>query len=434
MKWQQDESTSRHYVQIWGPAVFIALVALVVAYQFVDPAPPKRIVIATGLIGGSYYAFAERYRDILARDGIELEVRATEGSLENIELLETPDAGVDVAFVQGGTSIFAQTDQLRSLASLYFEPLWLFERDGVEISRPSDLEGRRVSIGPPGSGTRAVMMQLLAENGIAESDLIVTDLDGDAAIDALIDGSLDVFFVVTSPESSYVQRAIRSDGIVMTSVDRPEAYTRRYKFLSMQTLPEGVIDLEANLPPGTVTLLAPAATLVVHEDFHPALVDLLLEAADEVHGPGGLFEGQREFPAPRYLDFPLSKEARRFFESGPPFLRRTLPFWAATLIDRLKVMLLPLIALVIPLMKIMPSIYRWRVRSRVYRWYKELRIMERKIRVGRSKGEEQDVKTALDRIEAEVRKVSIPWSYAEELYQLRVHIQYVRDQLQAAAS
>ena len=149
----------------------------------------------------------------------------------------------------------------------------------------------------------------------------------------------------------------------MTSVDRPEAYTRRYKFLSAQTLPEGTIDLAANLPSSSVTLLAPAATLVVHEDFHPALVDLLLEAADEVHGAGGLFEGQHEFPAPRYLDFPLSKEARRFFESGPPFLRRTLPFWAATLIDRLKVMLLPLIALVIPLMKIMPSIYRWRVRS-----------------------------------------------------------------------
>ena len=215
----------------------------------------------------------------------------------------------------------------------------------------------------------------------------------------------------------------------MTSVDRPEAYTRRYKFLSAQTLPEGTIDLAANLPSSSVTLLAPAATLVVHEDFHPALVDLLLEAADEVHGAGGLFEGQHEFPAPRYLDFPLSKEARRFFESGPPFLRRTLPFWAATMLDRLKIMLVPLIVLIFPLLRIMPNLYRWRMRSRVYRWYKELRTLDAGIRKDMPDDVRSTIVASLERIERDVRVVSIPWSYAEQLYQLRLHIQYVRGRL-----
>ena len=235
--------------------------------------------------------------------------------------------------------------------------------------------------------------------------------------------------LVASPESELVQDLLRADGVKLLTFARMDAYTRRHRYLSKLTLPEGAIDLAENLPPDDVALLAPTANLVVDEDFHPALVDLLLLAAEEVHGGGGLFEQPGAFPSPRFLVFPLNDEARRYFNSGPPFLRRTLPFWAATLIDRLALMILPLIAIIIPLTRVMPPIYKWRVRRRVYKWYKALRKLEYKIQESVHDDHVQEYDLALERIDTEVKKVRIPWAYAEELYQLRLHIRYVRENL-----
>jgi TRAP transporter TAXI family solute receptor len=407
---------------------------LFITYQFVDPAPPQRITIATGGPNGAYYAFGQRYREILARDGITLEVLETKGSLENIELLESPDAGVDVAFVQGGTESHAGGTTLRSLASVYYEPLWVFMNQRASLAHPSDLKGKRMSIGPQGSGTRALVLELSRDAGIDDRDLLISDLQGEAAVDALRSGSLDMMLLVASPASELVQRLLRIDGVKLLSFARMDAYTRRHRYLSKLTLPEGAIDLSGNLPPNSVTLLAPTANLVAREDLHPALVDLLLEAANEVHGDGGLFEQPGAFPSPRFLVFPISDEARRYFESGPPFLRRTLPFWAATLIDRLALMLLPLIAIIFPLMRIMPPIYKWRVRRRVYKWYKQLRKLESDIQVGVHDDDTAAYGSELARIDSEVRKVKIPWAYAEELYQLRLHIRYVREGLNSQSS
>jgi hypothetical protein len=272
-------------------------------------------------------------------------------------------------------------------------------------------------------------LELMRDAGYAEADVAVSDLTGKAAVDGLRDGRLDVVTLVASPSSNLVQELLRAEGIKLQGFARADAYTRRHRYLSNLTLPEGAVDLNSNLPPTDVTLLAPTANLVAHENLHPALVDLLLEAANEVHGGGGLFEVPGSFPSPSYLVFPLSDDARRYFNSGPPFLRRTLPFWAATLIDRLALMLLPLIAIIIPLTRIMPPIYKWRVRRRVYRWYKELRKIEAKIQGGVHDDDVPEHHTDLDRIDDEVRKVKIPWAYAEELYQLRLHIRYVREGL-----
>lgn len=422
------------YLWIYGPAVLLACIALFITYQFVDPAPPTRITIATGGPNGAYYAFGQRYREILARDGVTLEVLETNGSLENIALLESPDAGVDVAFVQGGTEEYARGKTLESLASVYYEPLWVFMNGKVPLTRPSDIKGKRMSIGPQGSGTRALVLVLSRDAGIDDNDLVISDLQGEAAVEALRTGSLDMMLLVASPASALVQELLRTDGVRLLSFARMDAYTRRHRYLSKLTLPEGAVDLSANLPPDDVALLAPTANLVVDEDLHPALVDLLLEAASEVHGGGGLFEQPGAFPSPRLLVFPLSDEARRYFKSGPPFLRRTLPFWAATLIDRLTLMLLPLIAIIIPLMRIMPPIYKWRVRRRVYRWYKELRKLERGIQEGAHDDHGAEYHSELDRIDSEVIKVKIPWAYAEELYQLRLHIRYVREGLDKQSS
>jgi TRAP transporter TAXI family solute receptor len=429
MQKTHDDEGQTEYLWIYGPAVLLGCIALFITYQFVDPAPPDHITIATGGPNGAYHAYAQRYREILARDNVALELRETAGSLENIELLESPDAGVDVAFVQGGTGGHATTNNLTSLASLYYEPLWVFVSKSVTFTSSADLSGKRASIGPEGSGTRALVLVLLEDAGIDKNALEISELSGKAAVEALRQGSLDLMMVVASPDSELVQELLQSENIELVSFVRADAYTRRHRYLSKLTLPEGTVDLSANLPSHDVGLLAPTANLVANENLHPALVDLLLEAAGEVHGGGGLFEQPSAFPAPRLLIFPLNEEARRYFTAGPPFLRRTLPFWAATLIDRLALMLLPLVAIIIPLMRIMPPLYKWRVRRRVYKWYKELRRVERAIQEGLHDSDLAGYHEDLDRIDAEVRIVKIPWAYAEELYQLRLHIRYVREGL-----
>lgn len=432
---RRAQRDSKDFWKIFGPALLVTLAGFVLAYQFVRPAPPRELVIATGGEAGAYYRFAERYREILAREGITLEVRSTAGSLENIGLLEAPEGGVEVAFMQGGTggaAQAAQEDGLRSLASLYFEPLWIFTATPAPLTRLSELAGKRIAAGGKGSGTRAVVMQLLADNRLTAAPTEVLALGGMAAAEALLRGEIEAAFFVASPESSVVRKLLAEPSVSLMSLARAEAYTRRYRFLSGLTLPEGVIDFERNIPARDIAMLAPTATLVAREALHPALVVLLLQAAAEVHGGGGLFEKPGQFPTPSYLDFPLSDTARRYFKSGPPFLQRYLPFWAADLIDRLKILLLPLLTLLIPLFRIVPPAYRWRVRSRIYRWYRELQAVDDALDtlagtedIGRNLAE-------LDRIENEVMRVTVPLAYADSLYHLRLHIDFVRGKLRRA--
>jgi hypothetical protein len=242
-------------------------------------------------------------------------------------------------------------------------------------------------------------------------------------------GEVDAASLVTSHRSSVVQMLLRSKNVRLLSANRAEAYTTRLRFLHRVKLLEGVIDLRNNIPPGDITLLAPAAQLVVREDFHPALIDLVLQAATEIHSAGGLFERPNEFPSPQYLDFPLSKEAQRFYKSGPPFLSRHLPFWAATLVDRLKIMLLPFLALLFPLFKLMPPIYRWRMRSRIYHWYSELEAVDSRIQKNHAVEQIDEYLAELDRIEDMASTVSVPLSFSKELYDLRLHIEMLRNEL-----
>jgi len=430
MSIKSERRAIREYIRVFGPAVLLAIVGFVVAYQFVDPAPPDHIVMGTGSQEGAYYIFGKAYSEILAGDGIALEVTNTAGSVENIELLEAESGGVDVAFLQGGTGKLATSGNLLSLGSLYFEPLWIFQRADV-----SDLRGKRIAVGREGSGTRVLMMQLLELNGLTSAPTQILSVGGGEAAEMLREGRVDAAAFVTSARSPVVKMLLEAKKLLrLFSFGRVKAYVTRYRYLSEVELPEGVIDFKTNIPSRDIKLLAPAAQLVARKDLHPALIDLLLQAAKEIHGPGGLFEQPGEFPSPRYLDFPLSKEARRFYESGPPFLRRHLPFWAATLVDRLKIMLLPLLALFIPLFRLMPPIYRWRIRSRIYRWYAELEAVDLVIRKDLEGKRLDECRAELDRIEEKVSKVSIPLSYSEELYDLRVHIEMLRNKLHKTAN
>ena len=411
----------------FGSAVLLTLIGFAIAWQFVNPAPPHTLVIATGQTDGAYYLFAQRYQQQLAQDGIELEIRATAGSIENLELLGNNE--VDLAFVQGGTAAATAADTLTSLGSLYYEPLWVFYRGEQTLSRLGQLHNMSLAIGKPGSGTYAIARQLLADNFIDAATNTIQALDGAAGAQALLQGDTDALFLVASPQAPLVQELLHRQDIRLMSFARASAYTRLHHFLSAVTLPEGVIDLQANLPPRDTVLLAATANLVARDDFHPALVSLLLQAATLTQSADGLFEQTGSFPNSANLEFPLDDDARRFYKHGPPFLQRYLPFWTASLIDRLKIMLVPLLTLLLPLVKIMPPMYRWRVRKKIYRWYRELQLLDDAAHTHPSAGQQAGLIQKLDNLEEEVRKVSVPLSYADELYSLRLHIGLVRDTL-----
>ncbi len=421
---------NRGYATVLGSALLVALVGFWVALAFVKPAPPDRIVLSTGREDGAYYLFAQRYREILARSRVRLEIRTSAGSVENLDRLRADAGGVDLAFVQGGTKAGAETGDLISLGSLYYEPLWVFTRGDRRVARLGELRGKRIGVDKPGSGTRPVAMRLLADNGVTPSSASLSDLGGQEATAALRHGRLDAAFFIASPRSPVVRELLKGDGLRLMSFQQAEAYIRIYPYLSRLVLPQGVIDLDKNVPAADTMLLAVTANLVARRELHPALVDLLLRAAEEVHGAGGIFERQGEFPAPMHLEFPLSEEAGRYYKRGPSFLPRYLPFWIATFVDRMLVMLIPLVALVWPMSRVLPPLYRWRVQRKIYRWYKDVKAVDPMSSSGPA---DLDARLRqVGRIESEINKLSVPLAYANRVYELRMHINLVRQRLEAA--
>jgi TRAP transporter TAXI family solute receptor len=414
----------------WGLAVVVVAAGLLAAYQFVGPPPPTRIVMATGQPGGAYEAFGARYARLLARDGITVELRPTAGSVANLALLEAGEA--DVGFVQSGLAKAQPRAEIVALGSLYLEPLWLFLRNGLSIDDIGDLKGARISVGAKGSGTRAVTLTLLAANGVDDSQAELLDLAGTDAVAAFTRGRLDAAFLVAPPESQLVRLLIGTPGVTLYDFKRTPAYARVYRFLSPVLLPEGVLDFDANIPRRDIHTIAPAAMLAANQQLHPALIDLLLIAADELHGGSNLLSDPGDFPTPRFVDLPLSEEAARRFERGPPFLLRYLPFWAATLVDRLWVLLLPLIGLAVPVFKLVPPAYRWRVRRRLLNMYDELDTLDP---AQAALADADDLARRLARLEAidrEVAALAVPRSYTDDVYKLRRDIDLVRRRLNVA--
>ncbi|MEM7225581.1 MAG: TAXI family TRAP transporter solute-binding subunit [Pseudomonadota bacterium] len=427
------------FLKVYGPIFLVVALGFYGAYQFVDPAPPRTLTLATGNPEGAYAAYGERYREILGESGIEVTLVPSAGSAENLSLLaqepNDSDTVVDLAFVQSGVGTAERFPALEGLASLYFEPLWIFVRAQRRPQRLAVLSGKRLAIGQPGSGTRDVALRLLGANSIGPGDRQGTEtleLSSADAVEAMLARRVDAAFFVTANTDGLLAPLFDAPRTLLMSFERAEAYTRRFRDLSRVTLPEGLINLSTNRPDEDITLLSPVATLVAREDLHPALVDLILRAAARIHGPGGLFETPGQFPSSLYLDFPLSPEAERYFTSGIPFLRRVLPFWAATLVERMWVMILPLLALLIPLMRIAPPTYRWQVRRRIVRWYKDLRRLEARLATAdpdaRAKGLAE-----LERLQRDVGRVSVPLSYADNLYHLRLHIDFVRQRFERAS-
>ncbi|TEX48508.1 MAG: C4-dicarboxylate ABC transporter substrate-binding protein [Rhodocyclaceae bacterium] len=410
----------------------IAGIGFVIAYQFVEPAPPKRIVITTGSDSGAYYHFAQRYATILARDGVTLEVRSSAGSLQNLERLKADEA--QVGFVQGGV-IEPKSDPdeaddsgLLSLGSLFYEPVWVFYRGEQPLTRLTELRGKRIAIGAEGSGVRQLARQLLEANDVPVSDRLLP-LSGLVAAEELQQGRIDAAFVIASEKAPVVQVLLRSPGVKVMSFAQAGAYQRRFPFLTKLTFPHGVADLVRDFPPEDIKLLAPTANLIIRDDLHPALQTLLLQAASEVHGKSGFFQDVGEFPSYKDQMLPLSPDAARYFKSGAPFLQRYLPFWLAVLIDRLIVLLVPVFALLIPLLKVAPAIYTWRVRSKVFRCYGELRFLEDDLKNHFDPARLEDYRQRLDALDEEASQLHVPLGFTDLVYTLREHVNLVRHML-----
>jgi TRAP-type uncharacterized transport system substrate-binding protein len=437
--------SARELVSTVGPFVLLAIALLAGAYFLLKPTPPKRLVLATGTDQGAYGAFGKRYQEELAHFGIEVVLRPTAGSRENLKLLSDPKADVQLAFVQGGSSEGQspakkeeEDDEkapLMSLGSMFYEPLWLFyrveaakkiNRDGV-IRDFSQLRGLRVNVGNRGSGIPGVMNRLLLANLMERDDIVRSNLDPTPAVMAILGGTLDAAALVSAPESPLVQMLLQTPGIRMYEFAQAEAYARRYKFLSAVTLPRGVVDLSRNVPPQDVVLVAATCSLVAREDLHPALVQLLVQAASRIHGGAGWLSRAGQFPSAMNSEFPLARDAERYYRNGPPAMQRYLPFWLANLVDRMWVAFISIIAILIPLSRILPPLYTFRIRSRVFRWYRDLRQIEDEL--ARKSAPNEELLKRLDKLDAKAERVAVPLAYTNELYELRSAIEMVRKRL-----
>ncbi len=424
-----------------GPVLLLALGVLVAAYAWLDPQPPRQVTLATGPAGSAYAEFGTRYAQALARQGIRVRLLATEGAQANLQALR--DGVADLAFVRGG-SADPQADSeagIASLGALFYEPVWVFHRtdatagrapaatpsvakEAPGMTRLTQLRGLRVNIDQPGSGVPELVQRLLAANAIGGDDIVASQLPPEAATEALLGGSLDALVLVSAPESPVVGRLLRAPRIALMDVARADAYARRFAFVQSVTLPRGVADLAADLPPHDVALLATTTSLLTREQTHPALRQLFAQAAQGLHGDTGWFNRARDFPNTRTSELPVSAEGDRAINGTPPFWQRYLPFWASNLLERMWLVIGGLIVLLLPLSRVVPPLYTYRVRQRVFRWYARLRRIE--ARLAEAPAERQLLLNELDELDRLANQTTVPLAHTDELYALRGHIEAVR--------
>jgi TRAP-type uncharacterized transport system substrate-binding protein len=443
--------SARDLIVTGAPFIILALFLLWAAYVWLKPNPPKHVVLATGPDQGAYAEFGKRYAAELKRNGIEVELRTTGGATENLRLLKDPKQNVDLAFVQGGASEALhvsdeETDgiELQSLGGLFYEPVWLFYREdaarkvlgppkrGKEPPPPvltelTQFTTLRINTGARGSGTGNLVRKMLYANRIDRDTLNMTRFEPTPAVIALLDGQIDALITVSAPESPLIQMLLMTPGIRLFDFAQSEAYARRFAFLNALTLPRGVVDLAKDVPPTDVHLVAATSTLIARANTHPAILQLFVQAAQRIHGGTGWFARAGQFPIGEDAERPLAPEAARFYRNGAPALQRYVPFGISNLIDRMWVALVSIIAVLIPLSRLVPPVYQFRIRSRVFRWYGQLRRIE----VAAAAGSEPPDKllSELDDIEDRLGRVRVPLSHADELYALRGHIDMVRDRL-----
>jgi len=409
----------------------LSLVTIFAVFWFFHSAPPDTITITSGPEGSIFRANAEKYGKILARNGVKLKILPSEGSQENLKRLADPSFRVDIGFVQGGVVGELNIDKLVSLGSVSYEPLLIFYRSADTFELLSQMKGKRLAIGPKGSGTQTLALALLKANGIEPGGAtVLEDMHAEDATKALIEGKVDAVFLMGDSASIQIIRTLlRTEGVRLFDFTQADGYTRRIGYLNKLVLPRGSIDFGENIPAQDVHLISPTVDLIARENLNPAMSDLLLETATEVHGRAGLFKTLGQFPTPLEHEFRISADASRFYKSGKTFLYRYLPFWMASLVTRILVVFIPMFLVLIPGLRSIPAVYRWRMRMRIYRWYRLLLAVEEDMRVQSAPEKQEELIEQLHHIERQVNKMKVPASFAESFYVLRGHITFVRSQL-----
>ncbi|MCG2594145.1 C4-dicarboxylate ABC transporter substrate-binding protein [Ramlibacter sp. XY19] len=414
-----------------GPVLLLAVGLLVLAYWWLDPNPPKRVVLATGGPQSAYEEFGKRYQKALKAYGIEVVLVPSEGSPANLRLLRAGKA--DLGFVQGGTNDRSVREEsgIQSLGSLFLEPLWMFYRTEAAKGMPAgvlssltQLQDLRINVGFRGSGSPSLMRKLFEQNSLDPARMKISRLDETTATVGFLNGELDVIVFASAPESLMVQMLLQTPGVKLMDFSQSEAYSRRLPFLTPVVLPRGIVDLAKDQPPQDVRLVATTTSLLAREGTHPALLQLFAQAARDIHGPAGWFNRASAYPTLERTEYPVSAEAERMLRSGKPFLQRWLPFWIANLVERMWLVLGIILAVLLPLTRIVPPLYQFRIRSRVFRWYAQLRDIEARLHAEPAAG--QELVGELDALDERVGRVSVPLSYADELYALRNNIEAVR--------
>jgi TRAP-type uncharacterized transport system substrate-binding protein len=395
-----------------------------------SPLPPRSLTLATGPPGSASALLGQRYRDALARSRIDVRLRATAGAVESLALLREPASGVDAAFLQAGIPGAADAPGLVSLGTMYYEPLWLFRRGPGAPPAPADLLGKRLAVGLEGSGTRALTLRLLGLLGIDGRNTDLRPLGPLEAADALADGAIDFAAMVTAWESPVVQRLLATPGIELVSFPRADAHLARSPFLNKVVLPAGVADLARNIPPADVVLLAPKSSLVVRRDLHPSLLYLLLDAATGFHSRPGLFTGAGTFPAAEPIDVPLAEDAQQYYKRGRPFLQRYMPFWLASLVERLFLLVLPIVGVGIPLVRWLPSVYGWGMQRRIVRLYGDLKRVELAAEELPAAADAAGLLARLDELEARASHLRVLKSQLPTAYAFRRDVRLVRERLE----
>jgi TRAP transporter TAXI family solute receptor len=425
----------RDLITVLLPILAFTLALGWLAVKLIRPAPPDRVVILSGPEDGSYHSAAQRYAKAIEAHGIKVDVRITDGSVDNLKMLLDKKQAVDVGFVQTGLADDDQAPGLMSLGTIYVQPVMVFYRGARRLELLTQLKGKRVAIGPDGSGTAVIAQKMFEENGMDKQDVKLIEIDGEDAIAALLAHQVDAVFATGEQvRGKQVRELMRKPGIKLMNFRQADGYRRRLKFLSRLVAPEGSFDLGRNLPPQDVELVGTPVELIARDGLHPAISDLLIAAARDVHGKPGMYRKGGEYPAAIEHDIPLSEEARRYYTSGSPFLYKRLPFWLASLVDRILIVVLPLLIVVVPASRMVAPLYRWRMRSRIYRWYGALMTLEREMLAQPDEQERPRMRRQLEDIEHAVNGLQLPLAFADQLYVLREHIGMVRARFEALSA
>ena len=417
-----------------------ALIALAVivgaavwlAFAFLKPTPPRVVTMATAAEGSISADLGKRYRELLARDGVELRLRPSAGAVAYVEDLRDPKSGVSVAIIPNGITTRRDSPELVSLGTLFYEPLWIFSRGRALLGNERPSRKLRISVGTQGSGARAFSVEFLARLGIADGrNANLLALPSKEAGEKLARGEIDAAILLDAWESPLVRELLAARDVHLVDAPRADSWVALYPYLNKVVLPAGVADMARNVPPADVTLLAPKASLVVREDLHPAIQYLLLQAAAQIHSGPGVFHKAGDFPAPESIDLPLSDQARQFYKTGPPFLQRHLPFWLAILIQQLLVLLIPVLGLLYPLLRFAPAAFDWAMRRKILRLYAELKLLDDELAT-RHPHRVEDLTARLEQLDEEVDHLWLPISFRPLVYQLRMHISLVRERLKRA--